>query len=419
MRKKAEILFFAAIFLAGVNRTVSQWISSPGPEGATVTSFAASGEYLFAGTAAGVFRSTNLGASWMPVNEGLTSTSVWSLAVCDEFIFAGTYEGGVFRSGDKGTTWTVVNDGLTDTHVLSLSAHGGLLFAGTLGGVFRTATGGMAWSAASTGMTNVYVRALAFRGDILFAGTLGGGVFVSADSGASWTSENTTLSGTSVLSIAFAASRIFVGTYSGLYLSTDNGHSWILINPKGTPPLPGTDVSAKVQAPKTIYALAVSGADVFLGMHGDGVFLTKDGGENWAPFNGGLTSVYINSIFVSGANLFVGFYGGGTARTPISGGVTSSPDASSGFREWDLLEQSSPNPFNFRTRIGFRVSSPGFVTLNVFDLQGREVAILINQQMDGGRYTTTFNSGTLASGIYLCRLTLGNSVLTKKMLLVR
>lgn len=420
MRKSAETLVFILTFLAGANRTLAQWLSSPGPEGGSVTSFATSGEFLFAGTAAGVSRSTDSGATWTPVNEGLTSRSVWALAVCNELLFAGTYDGGVFRSGDNGGSWSPVNDDLTDTHVLALSAHGDLLVAGTLGGVFLTTTGGTTWSAAGPGMTDLHVRVLAFRENTLFAGTLGGGVFVSGDGGASWSPGNEALAGTSVLSLAFLGSRIFVGTYSGLFLSPDNGNSWKLIDPGGTQPSAvRADAGMEVQAPKTIYALAVLGADVFLGMHGEGVFHTTDGGETWDPFNGGLTNLYINSIFVHEANLFVGFYGGGTARTPILRAVTSVADASPGFQGAALLEQNSPNPFNGQTRIGFGVPASGVVTLTVFDLLGHEVATLINRQMAGGEYTTTFDSGMLASGIYLCRLTTGTSVWTRKMLLVR
>jgi photosystem II stability/assembly factor-like uncharacterized protein len=419
MRKRAEILIFILVFFAGANRTLAQWLSSPGPEGGSVTSFAASGEFLFAGTAAGVSRSTDSGATWTPVNEGLTSRSVWALSVSNEYLFAGTYDGGVFRSGDNGGSWSAVNDDLRDTHVLALSAHGDLLVAGTLGGVYLTTTGGTTWNAAGPGMTDVHIRTLAFRENALFAGTLGGGIFVSADSGASWTPGSATLSGASVLSLAFLGSRIFVGTYGGLFLSPDNGHSWDLIDPRASPPSVLADAGMGVQAPKTIYALAVRGAEVFLGMHGDGVFHTTDGGESWNPFNGGLTNLYINSIFVHEANLFVGFYGGGMARAPLPGGVTSVADASQGFQGAAMLEQNSPNPFNGQTRIAFRVPGSGVVTLRVFDLLGHEVAALINRQMAGGEYTTTFDSGMLASGIYLCRLTSGASVSTKKMLLVR
>jgi photosystem II stability/assembly factor-like uncharacterized protein len=420
VRKRAQILFVIAVMLASAHRTPAQWFSSPGPEGGSVTSFAASAGFLFAGTAAGVSRSTDSGATWAAVNEGLTSRSVWALAVCDEYLFAGTYDGGVFRSGDNGGSWSSVNDDLTDTHVLALSAHGDLLVAGTLGGVFLTTTGGTTWRAAGPGMTDLHVRVLAFRENALFAGTLGGGIFVSGDRGASWAPGNAALAATSVLSLAFLGSRIFVGTYSGLFLSPDDGGSWKLIDPAGTQPSAvHADAGMEVQAPKTIYALAVRGADVFLGMHGDGVFHTTDGGETWDPFNSGLTNFYINSIFVHEANLFIGFYGGGTARTPIPRSVTSVADASPGFQGAAMLEQNSPNPFNGQTRIGFRVPASGEVTLTVFDLLGHEVATLINRQMAAGEHTTTFDSGRLASGIYLCRLTAGASVWTRKMLLVR
>jgi len=127
----------------------------------------------------------------------------------------------------------------------------------------------------------------------------------------------------------------------------------------------------------------------------------------------------MNSIFIHDGNLFVGLYGGGTARVAIPRAVTAVADVSRGFQEAALLEQNSPNPFNGQTRIGFRVPGSGVVTLAVFDLLGHEVATLVNRQMAGGDYTTTFDSGALASGIYLYRLTSGSSVSTKRMVLVR
>jgi hypothetical protein len=154
-------------------------------------------------------------------------------------------------------------------------------------------------------------------------------------------------------------------------------------------------------------------------MHGDGVFHSTDGGDNWTSFNGGLTNLYINSIFVNDGNLFVGFYGGGVARTPLAGSVTSLAEPSPGVQGPALLDQNSPNPFNGQTRIGFRVPVAGSATLSIFDLQGHEVATLINGQMAGGEHTTTFHSGMLASGMYLCRLVSGSSVSIRKMLLVR
>jgi hypothetical protein len=85
-----------------------------------------------------VFLSTNNGASWTPVNTGLTrGIIVYSLVVSGSNLFAGT-SGGVFVSTNNGTSWMAANNGLTNTDVHSLAVSGPHLFAGTDdGGVWR------------------------------------------------------------------------------------------------------------------------------------------------------------------------------------------------------------------------------------------------------------------------------------------
>jgi hypothetical protein len=83
------------------------------------------------------------------------------------------------------------------------------------------------------------------------------------------------------------------------------------------------------------------------------------------------------------------------------------------------LEQNYPNPFNPETFIGFRVAQAGPVKLQVFDLLGREVAVLVNEQKDPGGYRVRFDGSGLPSGVYLYRLTAGNFVDAKKLVLVR
>jgi ligand-binding sensor domain-containing protein len=98
---------------------------------------------LYAGTASGIFRSTDSGAHWLMVNSGLTSISVTSLAidpVTPSTLYAGTNGGGVFCSTDSGDHWTSMNSGLTSQSVISLAIDPltpGILYAGTDGGVFR------------------------------------------------------------------------------------------------------------------------------------------------------------------------------------------------------------------------------------------------------------------------------------------
>ena len=83
------------------------------------------------------------------------------------------------------------------------------------------------------------------------------------------------------------------------------------------------------------------------------------------------------------------------------------------------LSQNYPNPFNPVTRIEFDISNPGWVTLLVFDILGREVAVLVNEDLAAGRYERPFDASRLSSGVYLCRLTSGSIVQTRKLMLVR
>lgn len=87
------------------------------------------------------------------------------------------------------------------------------------------------------------------------------------------------------------------------------------------------------------------------------------------------------------------------------------------------LEQNYPNPFNPSTNIKFNVASGGFAKLVIFDVLGREVATLVNEDLKAGQYAVNYNSSNFPSGVYLYRLTVtsGNSsfTATKKMMLVK
>jgi type IX secretion system substrate protein len=83
------------------------------------------------------------------------------------------------------------------------------------------------------------------------------------------------------------------------------------------------------------------------------------------------------------------------------------------------LAQNYPNPFNPSTKIAFQVPADGFVSLKVFDVLGREVRTLVNEEMKPGSYETTFDAARLTSGIYFYRLQTGTFTQTKKLLLMK
>lgn len=81
------------------------------------------------------------------------------------------------------------------------------------------------------------------------------------------------------------------------------------------------------------------------------------------------------------------------------------------------IEQNFPNPFNPETTIRYRLASSGNVTVKVFDIAGREIAILVHEVQSAGTYAVKFNAAHLSSGTYICQLQVGGRTLTKKMIL--
>jgi hypothetical protein len=83
------------------------------------------------------------------------------------------------------------------------------------------------------------------------------------------------------------------------------------------------------------------------------------------------------------------------------------------------LYNNYPNPFNPATTISFDLPRPGDVTLQVFDMLGRVVAVLAQGRMEAGKHQRTFDATRLSSGVYFYRLTAGSFVQTRKLLLLR
>ena len=83
------------------------------------------------------------------------------------------------------------------------------------------------------------------------------------------------------------------------------------------------------------------------------------------------------------------------------------------------LYQNYPNPFNPSTTISYQILTGSQVILKVFDVLGREVRTLVNQQQQAGSYAVKLNGANLPSGVYFCRLEAGTYHDVKKMLLLK
>ena len=84
-----------------------------------------------------------------------------------------------------------------------------------------------------------------------------------------------------------------------------------------------------------------------------------------------------------------------------------------------ILFQNYPNPFNPTTKIQYAVSNRQFISLNVYDVLGNEIAVLVNEEKPSGTYEVDFDASNLPSGVYMYRLTSGNISLSKKLILLK
>lgn len=84
-----------------------------------------------------------------------------------------------------------------------------------------------------------------------------------------------------------------------------------------------------------------------------------------------------------------------------------------------VLNQNYPNPFNPSTSLSYQLPENSFVSLKVYDLLGREVASLVNEEQSAGRYKVEFNAGNIPSGIYIYMLRTDNFKEIKKMMLLK
>jgi hypothetical protein len=147
----------------------------------------------------------------------------------------------------------------------------------------------------------------------------------------------------------------------------------------------------------------------------------------WSSFSSsfGNSGTPSAKLITSAGEPFVGLSGNGNTRV-ISGFLTFSQTQITGLKNepglipivWKL-EQNFPNPFNPSTTINYQISKPGLVTLKIYDILGREIATLINENKVAGFYEINFDASKLASGIYIYQLKSNNFVSSKKMILLK
>ena len=452
---------FAGTYGSGVYRSSNGGVdwekSSQGWTAGNVRAFCVSGGVLLGGNYGRpvVYRSTDNGGTWTPSGNGITSQLIYAMAVSDHNVLAGTLDG-VEISNDSGSTWVTPASLPSHASMYSFVTRAGVIFVGTAGqGVYTSSDEGSTWSNATGDLpagNSLIINSLATDASYLYAGTPAG-VYRSSNEGGTWTAAKNGMTDTMTLSLCSANGTLLAGTYKGMYRSTDSGSSWTPItnglpiyriisivsvdsillaaygfggNPtvyKSTDDgLSWNPVSNGLAANAMIWRLLVVGKDIFGGTTAAGVWRSSDQGDTWSDVGEGLSGpgMVISGLAASGTHLYAGATKGGVWRRPLSEVVTSvREDETPGVVRVYRLEQNYPNPFNPRTVVSSQLPVPSNVKLVVYDVLGREVAVLANERRAAGGYQDTFDGTGLVSGVYIYRLTAGTFMQTRKMILIK
>ena len=249
----------------------------------------------------GVFKSINNGASWSSSSVGLGSLGVRGLAIDPgnpNILYAGT-AGGVFKTTNGAANWSRTNSPLVGIGALAVSpSDPSIVYAATYQGIFITTDSGQTWNArscpddpnalsllvADPQNPNIVYIAFDFYKDFFSK------LFKSIDGGASWRRleyENDRGLITHSLKIdSVNPNIIYAATFVGVYKSSDGGMSW---NLRGSPSPNGA--GALVLDPNnrgTVYASGI--------YENIGVYKSTDGGTTWTAFNNGLTNLNVNDL---------------------------------------------------------------------------------------------------------------------------
>jgi photosystem II stability/assembly factor-like uncharacterized protein len=289
---------------------------------------------FYAGTTAGCFRSTDLGHSWVPMNDGLTSPYIQALVPSPRFakdrtLFAGTLGSGVMRSSNGGETWVPVEfwQGAPAVTAVAVSPgfpEEGTILAGTQNdGVYRSTNGGRSWSTANFGINDLSILALAISPGFVEDETVfclaGDGLYRSTNGARAWRAMTRGLDSTAVQAIAVSPEfqedgTVFVGTEdTGVYRSTDRGASWQPAN-EG---LTNLSINALWVSPR--YS---SDHILYAGTAGAGIFRSANGGKTWEHVVAGdMDELAVMALAgdASGKTLVAGLHQGGLYRSEDSG----------------------------------------------------------------------------------------------------
>ena len=436
--------------LSRVFRTsgAGNWTQVFEDENHNLACLSAIGNRIWVGGSDGYLVFTPNAHDWQTLSRNILPGSVHSISFHDDrHGWAGGSAGILLSTSNQGATWRR-SGAVTQNTIINVyfqdADNGWLMAESSL--EFRTIDGGRNWQAVDVGGSDVNL--VEFAGSTGYA-THGTSVAVASNNGDRWQSTQV-IRGTGIPAIALSVpdprTAYVASPGDSLRKTTDSGQTWTAENAPFTncfgvdfiDPDHGWVLAAGVNSGTVIFSTENGGAQ-WHGLHrfefnpggvcfvdedhgwvwgNPGfIFATRDGGRTWEDMQIQVNRV-IRKIHAADENhLWACGDGGLIARwgEDWMGITLENQSRPAGF----VLSPPVPNPFNAVTTVRFALPAPERVRLSVFDLRGREVAVLADRQFDTGHHRAEWNAAGHASGVYFCRIRAGEFVGVKKVMLMR
>jgi hypothetical protein len=370
------------------------------------------------GTVKSIYKSTNGGENWDEVLSNGASNFL-SLA-CDSLgnVFAANVSNGLMKSTNGGQNWTNVPVSVFNNHsVESITCGGnGYVYVGCItGGVFRSTDYGTTFPVNVINTLTIVTLAVdRFNPNIIYAGASSGsppnyGFYRSTDAGLTF---STNLNPYNIWGVAEKSNgHLYTITTSSPYpfhKSTDGGMNW--------------EMQCCISG--AMRGLCMDLAENFYTAGNGGVFKSTNDGTSFANFNLTYSS---NQIMCFQNKIIVAASGTSNGGVYIySDSLVVVKQISNAVPEKFELSQNYPNPFNPKSNIKFSIpktpisSIAGLeVSLAVYDILGREIEVLVNQNLNPGSYEVYWDASKYSSGVYFYKLVCGSFSKTKKMILLK
>ncbi len=258
---------------------------------------------------------------------------------------------------------------------------------------------------ALTGLSNKNVTELIVlpNGDIL-AGAYG--CYRSTNNGLNWNRiDSTAFPQSGLTAIAKSSTGFLLASSEHLCRSNDNGVSWFLVNEQ------------------SFSTIVINSLGYAVGGRNDqnGLYLSTDGGYNWNIMNTGIPNNFYTGILDIDSSGYIYYSTWGSSIFRTEKNTISVSKISNEIPNHFSLSQNYPNPFNPSTKIRFEISGSSVAQtfLSVYDMLGREISTLVNQELKPGTYEVDWNASSYPSGVYFYRIITTNFSETRKMLFIK